>query len=593
MARTPLPDNARLRMALLAVLVGIIAALAAWVFRALIALFHNLFFCQELSLGYEANLHSDPSPLGAWVVLVPVAGALVVTYLVRSFAPEAKGHGVPEVIDAIYYRSSVIRPTVALVKSLASSMSIGTGGAVGREGPIIQIGAAFGSTVGQVIRMHEWQRMVLVSCGVAGGIAATFNTPVGGLLFAVELTLVEVSARTLIPVALSTGAATFLGREFFGNQPAFDVPALAHPALDLMAPQTFAVYIVLGLFLGVAAWVYIRALYAFEDLFARMPGSDYLRHGLGMLALGLMMYAFMALAGHYYIQGVGYATIQDILTGALSDPYLLALLFGAKLVANGLTLGSGGSGGIFSPSLFLGATLGACFGVLVEAWAPALHVNAANMAVVGMAGVVGSGTGAVVTAVVMIFEMTRDYNVIVPLIITVSIAYGVRQWFLRDSIYTFKLTRRGHYIPDSQGTDIFMLRRAGDLMEKHLLIAEADQPLGELRKQLPDPYLVPHVLLTDGERIRAILSEERLQSLDAEGHAHTWTEEHLDTCFVVVAHHDKIFDVVAKMRAQGCDLALVTKDGQLQHPQDVKGVLSLAHIARSSHLTRHILASEG
>jgi CIC family chloride channel protein len=593
MARAPLPENARLRMALLAVLVGIIAALAAWGFRALIAIIHNLFFYQTLSLNYEANLHSDPSPLGAWVILVPVVGAWVVTYLVRSFAPEAKGHGVPEVIDAIYYRSSIIRPTVALVKSLASSVCIGTGGAVGREGPIIQIGAAFGSTVGQVIRMREWQRMVLVSCGVAGGIAATFNTPVGGLLFAVELTLVEVSARTLIPVALSTGAATFLGREFLGNQPAFDVPELAHPTLDLMAPQAFAVYVVLGLFLGVAAWIYIRGLYAFEDLFARMPGNDYARHSLGMFLVGLMMYAFMVQFDHYYVQGVGYATIQDILTGTLTNPYLLALLFVAKLVANGLTLGSGGSGGIFSPSLFLGATLGAFFGVLVDEFAPALHVNAANMAVVGMAGVVGSATGAVVTAVVMIFEMTRNYNVIVPLIITVSIAYGVRQWFMRDSIYTLKLTRRGHYIPDSQGTDIFMLRRAGDLMKKHLLIPKTDEPLGELRKRLPDPYLVPHVLLTDGDRIHAILSEERVQSLDPEGHAHTWTEEHLKTCFVVVAQEEKVFDAVAKMRAADCDLALVTKDGRLHHPQEVKGVLSLQHIARSSHLTRHILASEG
>lgn len=592
MARTPLPDNARLRMALLAVLVGTIAALAAWAFRALIAIVHNLFFYQGLSLDYEANLHSDPSPLGPWVILVPVAGALIVTYLVRRFAPEAKGHGVPEVIDAIYYRSSVIRPSVALVKSLASSLSIGTGGAVGREGPIIQIGAAFGSTVGQLIRMQEWQRMVLVSCGVAGGIAATFNTPVGGLLFAVELTLVEVSARTLIPVALSTGAATFLGRMFFGNQPAFDVPALAHPTLDIMAPETFAIYIVLGVLLGVAAWVYIRALYAFEDLFERIPANDYVRHALGMTLVGVMMYAFMAQFGHYYIQGVGYATIQDILTGILVNPHLLALLFVAKLLANGLTLGSGGSGGIFSPSLFLGATLGALFGVWVNELAPTLQVNAANMAVVGMAAVVGSGTGAVVTAVVMVFEMTRDYNVIVPLIISVSIAYGVRQWFMRDSIYTLKLTRRGHYIPDSQGTDIFMLRRAGDLMERHLLIADAQEPLEALRARLPDPYLVPHVLLTDGDRVRAVLSEERLQALDTEGHMRIWTDEHLDRCYVVVAQGDKVFDAVAKMRAAGCDLALVTKDGQMRQPQEVKGVLSLQHIARSSHLTRHILASE-
>ncbi|MFB6260274.1 MAG: chloride channel protein, partial [Thiohalorhabdaceae bacterium] len=269
---------------------GIIAGLGAVAFRAMIAGIHNLAFLGEWSLTYDANQHTPAGPWGLWIILVPVIGALVVAFLVQKFAPEAKGHGVPEVDDAIYYGRGIIRPVVALAKALASSVSIGTGASVGREGPIIQIGAAFGSTLGQWVRMHEWQRTTLVGCGVAGAIAATFNTPLGGLLFAIELTLPESSARTLIPVALATGAATFVGRLFFGIRPAFDIPEMAHPAIHLMAAENLVVYIGFGIVIGLVALVFIRAIYAFEDLFDALPGNYYTRHALGMALVGCLMY---------------------------------------------------------------------------------------------------------------------------------------------------------------------------------------------------------------------------------------------------------------------------------------------------------------
>ena len=212
MLRSLADSDALLRFSLLAIFTGLVAGLGAAVFRALIAFFHNLLFLGVFSLSYDANTHTPASPWGVAVILVPVLGALAVTYLVKHYAPEAKGHGVPEVIDAIYYHGGVIRPTVAVIKSLASAISIGSGGAIGREGPIIQIGAAFGSTVGQLIPLPRWQRLTLIACGAGGGIAATFNTPIGGLLFAIELILPEISSRTLIPVALATGAATYAGR---------------------------------------------------------------------------------------------------------------------------------------------------------------------------------------------------------------------------------------------------------------------------------------------------------------------------------------------------------------------------------------------
>jgi len=592
MTRFALPFNAQMRLGLLAILVGIVAGVSAWIFRSLIAFSHNLAFYQTFSFSYNANLHSAASPLGAWIILIPVAGAIIVAFLVQTFAPEAKGHGVPEVIDAIYYNHSVIRPIVAVVKAIASSISIGTGGAVGREGPIIQIGASFGSTLGQMIRMKEWQRMVLVASGVGGGIAATFNTPLGGILFAIELMLVEVSVRTLIPVALATGSATFIGRLFFGASPSFDIPALVHPTLNIISPGLFLIYIVFGCILGVAAMVFSRAIYATEDLFDRIPGNYYTRHMLGMLLVGLLMYAVITRFGHYYIQGVGYATIQDILVGALSNPALLALLFVGKILANALTLGSGGSGGIFSPSLFLGATLGAAFGMIVNILFPELAINPAHFAVIGMAAIVGSGTGAVITAIVMVFEMTRDYDVIIPLLITVSIAYGMRHYLMRDSIYVYKLTRRGLSIPDSLGTNMFMLRPASDFLEDScLLVTKEELTISEIRNKLKGKDIVAHVLLTDGEHIKSVLSVEKHTVFNITGHRHSMIKENFTTRFIVIGKNDIIFDVVAKLRAAHCGIALITKDGNLEQPVDVIGALSLDDIARSSYLAKHIITS--
>src|SRR5271154_5884904 len=212
-----------IQLSLLALCLGVVTGIGAVLFRDLIGLIHNLLFTGHALVHYDANVFTAPAPWGAFVILVPVVGAVAVTFLVSNFAPEAKGHGVPEGMDAIYYKEGVIRPIVALVKSLASAFAIGSGSSVGREGPIIQIGSAIGSTLGQIVAMPTGQRITLVAAGAGAGIAATFNTPIGGVMFAIELMLPEVSVDTFLPVAAATGSATFIGRLFFGPQPAVHV----------------------------------------------------------------------------------------------------------------------------------------------------------------------------------------------------------------------------------------------------------------------------------------------------------------------------------------------------------------------------------
>lgn len=456
----------------LAMVVGIVAGMGAVVFRGLIGIFHDLLFLGQLSFFYNANVHTPTRPY-LWIILIPVIGSVAVTFLVKKFAPEAKGHGVPEVMDAVCYNKGVIRPIVAAVKSLASAITIGSGGSVGREGPIIQIGSSFGSTLGQIINLQEWQRITLIAAGAGGGIAATFNTPIGGCLFALELITPEISYRTVIPIVLSTTIASFIGRLAFGNYPSFNVPQLKI-ASGMLHIQTLLVYAAMGLLFGLVATAFIRMLYGYEDIFDKIFRNGYIRHAVGMVIVGIMIYILAVYSRHYYIEGVGYATVYDVLLKNLANPIFLLGLFVMKLVATSLTLGSGGSGGIFSPSLFMGATLGGAYALLVDRFLPlSWHIAAPGAAVAGMAGLVGGATGAVFTAVVMIYEMTRDYHVMLPTLITVAVAYGVRYAVQPESIYTLKLVRRGHHIPKSIHTGVYMLRSAVDVMEP--LAADAVQ----------------------------------------------------------------------------------------------------------------------
>jgi chloride channel protein, CIC family len=264
-------------LCLLALGVGIMTGIGAVILRSLIGLIHNLMFNGVFRIAYDANILEGPSRWGNWVLLSPILGGLVVVYLVDRFAPEAKGHGVPEVMDAIFYKRGNIRGMVAVIKSLASAVSIGSGAAVGREGPIIQIGSALGSAFSQWIHLSPGQKITLIAAGAGAGIAATFNTPLGGVLFAVEILLPEVSNRTFLPVVISTGAATLLGRILIGPNPAFAVPEILFPPARSFGVEEAQAFAALGALCGVVAWAFIRLLVFMEDGFPKIPGGAYVQ----------------------------------------------------------------------------------------------------------------------------------------------------------------------------------------------------------------------------------------------------------------------------------------------------------------------------
>jgi CIC family chloride channel protein len=568
---------------LLAVVVGIVAGLGAVVFRGLIALFHNLLFLGEISLAYNANEHTPSSPWGPLVILVPVVGACGVAFLVKNFAPEAKGHGVPEVMDAIYHDRGKIRPIVALIKALASGLSIGSGGSVGREGPIIQIGASFGSMVAQLLRVPVWQRITMIAGGAGGGIAATFNTPVGGLLFAAELMMHEISARTLVPVAIATGTATYIGSLFFGAYPSFVIPSLEALQFRTRNPLVLLSYAGLGVLMGFASALFIRCLYGVEDLFEHRVGGGYYRqHLLGMLVVGVLMYGLMAVFGHYYIEGVGYATVQDVLSGAPYPVYLLLLLFVLKLLATSLTLGSGASGGIFSPSLFLGATLGSVYGIALRGLFPQLEISPPALAVAGMAAVVGGATGAAMAAIVMIFEMTLDSDVLLPMTIVVAVSWGVRKILSSDSIYTMKLARRGRSVPQGLRAAPQFAARAGEIMLPSPPILPASSTRGEfarLAAQQPSPALF--LVESRGFVVGFMRREMALQALDDQ-EASVPLGTVVETNYAMVGEQTTLLDVLAQMRATRASVALVAEGSAPLAVDDVKGVITERQIAETT-----------
>jgi CIC family chloride channel protein len=568
------------RLSLLALGLGVVTGIGAVLFRDLIGLIHNMLFTGHALVRYDANIFTAPAPWGALVILIPVLGAIGVTFLVTRFAPEAKGHGVPEVMDAIYYKGGAIRPIVALVKSLASAIAIGSGASVGREGPIIQIGSAIGSTFGQIIRMPAGQRIALVAAGAGAGIAATFNTPIGGVMFAIELMMPEVSVETFLPVAIATGTATFVGRWFFGDAPAFHVPPLQAMAVHSSALLVLVLFAVLGALAGVAAAGFIRGLHLAEDLFDRIK-SRYLRHMFGMLILGVLMYFLFRTLGQYYVDGVGYATIQAVLAGQISTFWLLGLLAFCKLLATSLSLGSGSSGGIFSPSLFMGATLGGSFAALLNATLP-IQLSVPAFAMVGMGAMVGGATGAVMTAVTMIFEMTLDYSIVMPMIVAIAMSMGARRMLSRETIYTLKLVRRGRAIPKARHANMFLVRPAREIMDVDVQVLPLDASFDEYLRQPEHAGRLRHVVVIDKGHIYGVI---RVNTGIRRGLENTHTGVSLRDVasrnFTVVREDETAFDVIRRMWRRNAMMAVVVRGRGVPRASDVAGVITKEHVADS------------
>ncbi len=487
----------------IALLVGIGAGLGAILFRYLIETFTIVFSGQADYSSAGRAVHPWVPWLGVFfVVLAPAVGGLIYGPLVDRFAREARGHGVPEVMLSVAAQGGRIRTRVAVVKALASAICIGSGGSVGREGPIVQIGSALGSSFGRALRLPPQRLRLLVACGAAGGISATFNTPIAGVFFALELILRDWETEAFGTVVLASIAANVVSRAAFGAQ-----PFLPLPPFQLVSLLEYPLYMGLGLLAAGAGIAFIRVLYGLEDLVDRhWRWPEWLRPAGGGLLLGLLLLAVPQM------YGVGYPVLQNGIRGDYTVAFLGVLLV-AKLLATSLTIAIGGSGGVFAPSLFQGAMLGTAYGMLVGWLFPGATAPAGAYGLVGMGAVFAAAARAPITAVLIIFELTGEYRIILPLMFAIVIAAGLSRLLTRDTIYTLKLRRRGIDIGSGRPSNLMAALHVLDAMQPLPPAIPASLPLDQTIVRFANAKLDALPVVDEAGRLVGLVNRDVIERL--------------------------------------------------------------------------------
>jgi len=450
--------------------IGLVAGGVAFLLYRLIGLFTNLFFFHRWD---TAITSARLNHLGLWVIVTPVIGGIIVGFMAKYGTPKIKGHGIPEAMEAVLVNRSRIEPRVAILKPISAAIAIGTGGPFGAEGPIIQTGGAVGSLVGQVFHTTASERKVLLACGAAAGMSATFNTPIAGVILAIELLLFEFKSRSFIPLVIASTLATAVHMQLLGAGPMFTVAVT-----DFGIPKALPFYLVLGVICGLAAVGFSKLLYWVEDQFEKLPVGELWWPAIGALGLGIIGYFVPR------VFGVGYDTISDILNGQLALKLLLVVMI-AKAAALVISLGSGTSGGLLAPMFMSSAALGGVFAMLVNRMFPSANLAAGAFSLVAMGAVFGAASRATFSFIIFAFEITRDYNSVLPLMLVSVIADGIAMLFMpTSSIMTEKLARRGLRIHQDYETDVLQQVSVAETMDRDVPTIVATMPLGELADRI-------------------------------------------------------------------------------------------------------------
>ena len=514
--RTRLQRSETLAPVALAVTVGALAAAGAIVLRVLIRAVQWFFFDQgerlgaALGVGWADRLH---------LLLAPALGMVVVSWIVRRWAPEAQGHGVPEVQYAIRKLGGRIRGRVAAVKAVASAISIGSGGSVGREGPIVQIGSSLGSSVGQAVGLGPDQTRIMVAAGAAGAIAATFNAPIAGVMFAMEVILGNFAARSFGLVVIASVTSTAISQAVLGDSPAFS----AADAFTLVSEWEFLLYLALGVFTGLIALAYVQSVYWFEDSFDAWklnPSLKALIGGLGVGALGFF--------GSDLIFGIGHEGVTLALQGEMAVGLMLGLVV-LKILATSVTLGAGGSGGVFAPALFIGAMAGGAFGKLANQLLPGLTAPPGAYALVGMAALFAAAAHAPITGIIILFEMTDNYRIILPLMFAVVVAHLMASAIYHDSIYSIKLRRRGALAAPQQEMGILDLLLVTDAMSPEFETVSPELTLEDMAEVASAGKVRSWLVVGPDEDLLGIVTESDLEAAIVSGRAEDATVRDLMT----------------------------------------------------------------
>jgi CIC family chloride channel protein len=499
----------------MAAVVGAGTGLAAVFFIRLIALIEHFSYTEAMVL--------YPFLGRLWLILIPVLGALIGGPIIAYFATEAKGHGVPEVMRALILRAGRIRPRVSIAKIFASALCIGSGGSAGREGPIVQVGSALGSSVGQWLHLSDERVKNLVACGAAAGISATFNAPIAGVAFSSELLMSEHQVAMLGNVVIASVSSSIISRIFLGANPAFGVPSYV-----MHSPWEILLYAVLGLLAALVGIMFIRMLDAFEELFDHWKFPQAFKPAVGAFLLGILAFSYPYLSGVLHVSaeefrlglplienlphvyGSGFPFMEVALQGKASF-WLFAVLVILKPLATSFTLGSGNSGGIFAPSLFTGAVLGGAYGYVASAFFPDIVGEVGAYALVGMAAVFAAAARAPLTSILIVFEMSGDYHLILPLMTASIVGSSLTQWLHPDSIYTLKLTKRGIRFDQGRDLDIMQGVLVEEVMNQAPITVHKNQPLAEIFAIFQETHLYGFPVMENDEDLYGIVTLQDME----------------------------------------------------------------------------------
>ncbi len=574
-----------LKLSLLAALVGVLAGGAAYVLYALIGFVSNLVFFQRISIALPSLVDHR---LGPWILIVPAMGGLIVGLMAKYGSDKIRGHGIPEAMEAVLVNQSRISPRVAILKPISTAISIGTGGPFGAEGPIIQTGGALGSLLGQLLRTTPAERKVLLACGAAAGMAATFSTPIAAVVLALELLLFEFKARSFIPLVIASTLATTVHFYLMGRGPMFQVATV-----DFGIPGGLPYYAVFGILCGLVAVGFSRSLYWVEDLFEHLPVSETWWPAIGGLGLGLIGFFVPR------VLGVGYDTITDILNSRLTLEVLL-LVFVFKSAALLVSLGSGTSGGLLAPMFTAGAAFGGAFALATNHLIPGAALSPGAYALVGMAAVFAAASRASFTFIIFAFEITRDYDAILPLMLVCVLADGVSLLLMRNSIMTEKLARRGLRVHQEYEVDVLQEVNVREVMDPRAPTVPQTMTVAELSERIArhDPTVIAHQALfivdeKDSHRLTGVITRgDLVRSLEANQDGSRSVLEAGSDLPIVTYPDETLHDAVARMLANNIGrLPVVTRD----NPRSIVGYLGRAAVleARMRRLADEHDAQEG
>jgi len=484
-----------LPISLLAIAIGLISSVVAWALLRLIGLFTNLFYYHRVG---TALVSPAGNTLGAWAILVPVGGAIVIGLMARYGSERIRGHGIPEALESILIHGSRVAPRLAILKPISSAISIGSGGPFGAEGPIIMTGGAFGSMIAQFFKLTSVERKTLLVAGAAAGMSATFASPIAAVLLAVELLLFEWKPRSLVPVALASATAGATRRYVLGLGPLFPVPA--HPVF--IGPQGLLGCVVCGLLAGALSALLTGAVYAAEDAFLKLPIHWMWWPAIGGLVVGV--------GGLIFPQalGVGYDTIGSLLQGDVARHVILGVLL-VKSIIWAVSLGSGTSGGVLAPLLMMGGALGGIEAIFLP------YEGAGFWPLVGMGAILGGTMRSPLTGVIFALELTHDINVLLPLLVASVIAHLFTVLTLKRSILTEKVARRGYHLSREYAVDPLEILFARDAMRTNVVAFPAESTLSEV-ESIMNANHVPrgqhlYPVVAEGKRLRGVITRNDLR----------------------------------------------------------------------------------